>query len=295
MRIKKGSVIDAAVTAILVIFGLACLVPVLNTISISFSDRINANLGNVYLWPLNPSLIAYQEVIKDALFLRSFLNSIFRLALGVSINVLLTILMAYPLSRDQKDFRMRNVYMWFVVVTMLFSGGLVPTFLLVNRLRLTDTIWALVLPVAVPVYSILILMNYFRTAIPRSLESAALIDGASPPQIMWRIFVPLAMPAIAVVTLFSIVHHWNAFFDGLIYINTPSRQPLQTYMQSLLFSSDIMHMADMSPQERERQLSLSGLTFNSAKLVIAMIPMLAIYPFLQRYFVSGVVMGAVKE
>ena len=202
-------------------------------------------------------------------------------------------MMAYPLSKDKTAFPSRNIYMWIVVFTMLFSGGLIPTFLLINQLKLMDTIWALVLPGAVPVFSVIILMNFFK-GVPKGLEEAAAMDGASPWYIMWRIFVPLAKPAIATIALFAIVNHWNAFFDGKIYINSPEKLPLQTYIQSLTADTSRRY-ANMTYDQILRQQQLSTLTFNSAKIVVSMIPILAIYPFLQKYFVSGIVMGAVKE
>jgi putative aldouronate transport system permease protein len=201
--------------------------------------------------------------------------------------------MAYPLSKSTKAFKAKNIYMWFIVFTMLFSGGLVPNYILVEKLGLIDKIWSLVLPGAVPVFSVIILMNYFKT-IPESLEEAAFIDGANPFYILWRIFVPLAKPAIAVIALFSVVGHWNSFFDGLIYINTQEKYPLQTYIQTLTVGIDYQNMNSLKPEEIVKQMEVSNLTFNSAKIVVSMIPILLIYPFLQRYFVSGIVMGAVK-
>ena len=291
----KIGIPDVFISLILIGITLTCLLPVLNTIAISFSDKSSAALGKVFVWPVRFTTAPYEAILREKQFFLSFLVSIYRVLLGGAINVLLTILMAYPLSKDKQHFKAKNIYMWFIVFTMLFYGGLVPTYLLVNRLGLIDSIWALVLPGAVPVFSVIILMNYFKTAIPQSLEEAALMDGASPFHILWHIFVPLAKPCIAVIALFSVVSHWNSFFDGLIYINTAAKQPLQTYIQSMIFSVNLQSMLSMTPQEIIKQMELSGLTFNSAKLVVAMLPLLAIYPFLQRYFVTGIVMGAVKE
>ncbi|HEY5583318.1 MAG TPA: carbohydrate ABC transporter permease [Ruminiclostridium sp.] len=294
MRKNKISMTDIIISIILIGITITCLVPILNTISISLSDRVSAGLGKVYVWPINFTIAPYEEILKDKQFFTSFLVSIFRVLLGGVINVFFCITMAYPLSKDVKAFRAKNMYMWFLVFTMLFNGGLVPSYLLVQNLGLVDSIWALVLPGAVPVFSIILLMNYFKS-IPSSLEEAALMDGANPFYIMWKIFVPLAKPAIAVITLFAVVGHWNAFFDGLIYINTPGKYPLQTYIQTLSVSIDYQNINSLSPQDLMKQMAISDLTFNSAKVVVSMIPILLIYPLLQRYFVTGIIMGAVKE
>jgi len=171
---------------------------------------------------------------------------------------------------------------------------LIPIFILVKGLNLLDSIWSLILPGAVPVFSVIILMNFFK-GIPKSLEEAAVVDGANPLTILARIFIPLALPSIATITLFSIVGHWNAFFDGKIFINTLANQPLSTYIQTLTVELNFQAMQSMSPSEIIRKLEMSNLTFNSAKVVVSMVPILIIYPLLQKYFVTGIVMGAVKE
>lgn len=290
---RRIRISDIIIITILLVITASCLIPVVNTIAISFSDKTSAALGKVVFWPVGFTTAPYISIWQEKQFFKSFINSVNRVLLGVSISVLVTILTAYPLSKTKKAFKTRNIYMWFVIFTMLFYGGLVPNFILIRKLNLMDKIWALVLPGAVPVFSVLVLMNYFR-GIPKSLEEAAYVDGANPYYILWRIYVPLAMPAIAAITLFSVVHHWNSFFDGRIYINTPSKMPLQTYIQTLSTNVDVSNMQYMTPEEIVRKLALSDLTFNSAKIVVSMIPIVIIYPFLQKYFVTGMVMGAVK-
>lgn len=276
---------------LLALSALTCLLPLLNTIAISFSDKAAAMSGKVFLWPINPTLASYRAILEDQQFFRSFWNSIVRVVVGGAINVVLTILMAYPLSKSPKYFPQKNIYMWFVVFCMLFNGGLIPTYLLIYNLHIMDTIWALVLPGAVPVFNVIILMNFFK-GIPDELDEAARIDGANPWTIMIRIFVPLAIPSIATITLFSIVGHWNAFFDGMIYMNTRAKIPLQTYLLSLVV--EIRDTTGMTPDEIKRMNELSSRAFNSAKVFVAMVPVLVVYPFLQKYFVSGLVMGSVK-
>ena len=208
--------------------------------------------------------------------------------------MLVCVFMAYPLSKGKKTFRRCNLYKWLLVFTMIFSGGLVPSYLLVNGLGIMNTIWALVLPCSVPAFSVMILMNFFK-GIPHTLEEAALVEGATPSQILWSIYLPLSKASLATILLFSVVMHWNSYFDGKIYINTMDQMPLQTYIQSLSASLTADQMANMDPEEIVRRLEVSDLTFNCAKVFVAMIPVLMFYPFLQRFFVTGMVVGAVKE
>lgn len=292
-RKKKLQLFDMIVYIILLLCTLTCSFPVINTVAISFSDKTSALTGQVKLLPKNFTFAAYEALLQEKQFFRSFMISIIRVVLGTGLNVLLCIMMAYPLSKDKRKFPGRDIYMWIVVFTMLFNGGLIPTFLLISKLHLIDTIWALILPGAVPVFSVIILMNFFK-GIPKGLEEAAQMDGANPWYILWRIFVPLAKPAIATITLFAVVGHWNSFFDGKIYINNSANIPLQTYIQSLTVDTSRLY-ENMSYDQILRQQELSSLTFNSAKIVVSMIPILLIYPFLQKYFVTGIVMGAVKE
>lgn len=287
----SGKISTILIYIILTMMTLLCLFPLIHTIALSFSDKAAAMAGMVTLWPVRPTLSAYQAILQDHQFWRSFLNSIFRVLLGVAINMLLTILMAYPLSKTKKAFPQRNVYMWYLIFSMLFNGGMIPSYLLVNSLNLLDTIWALVLPGAVPIFNIIILMNFFR-GLPPELEEAASIDGANPWAIMIRIFVPLSIPSIATVTLFCIVGHWNAFFDGIIYINHSEKLPLMSYMQQLVVQ--IRETSTMSAEELKKMEELTSKNFNAAKVFVSMIPILLVYPFLQKYFVSGLVLGSVK-
>ena len=197
-------------------------------------------------------------MMKETQFWTSFLVSVERVIIGVTLNMALSILMAYPLSKSPTKFRSKKIYMWIVVFTMLFSGGLVPTFMVINHLGLMDTFWALVLPGAVPVFNIIILMNFFK-AIPESLEESAYVDGAGPWTVLWKIYLPLSKASLATIGLFAIVTHWNSYIDGKIYINSLNRLPLQTYIQSLASSLNTEMMASMtacllytSPSPRDR-------------------------------------------
>ena len=291
---RKVQLYDIIIALALALIAFTCVIPILNAIAISFSDKTSAAVGRVVFWPINFNVSSYIQILQEGRLFTAIGVSIKRVILGGLVNLALVILTAYPLSKDPKVFRQRNIYMWIIVFTMLFNGGLIPTFILVKSLNLLDSIWSLILPGAVPVFSVIILMNFFK-GIPKSLEEAAIVDGANPLTVLIRVFMPLALPSIATIALFSIVGHWNAFFDGKIFINTLLKQPLSTYIQSLTVELNFQTMQSLKPEEIIRRLEMSNLTFNSAKVVVSMVPILIIYPMLQKYFVTGIVMGAVKE
>ena len=290
-RVLSDRIVSVISYVTVTVLMLTCLLPIVHTLALSLSSKAAATAGLVTLWPVNFTMAAYQAILKDKQFFTSCLVSVERVALGGGLNVLFCIAMAYPLSKSKKLFPQRNVYMWFMVFTMLFSGGMIPAYLLIGKLGLMNTIWSLVLPSAVPVYNIILLMNYFK-GLPNELDEAARIDGANPWRIMVSIFVPLAKPCIATIALFSIVGHWNAFFDGAIYINEASKMPLQTYIQQLVVNMNVS--TSLSPQEQLQLAEVSGKSFTAAKVFVTMLPLMVLYPFLQRYFVKGIVLGSVK-
>ena len=197
--------------------------------------------------------------------------------------------MAYPLSKSKLRFPAREIYIKIVIFAMLFSGGIIPLFMVVSKLHMVNTIWALVLPGAVPVFNVILMINFFK-GVPASLDEAASIDGASPLTILLKIYLPVSLPALATVALFSIVYHWNDYFSGLLYMNKASLYPLQTYIQQL--TVDITQITD---SEQLKQLAtMNNRSFNATKIVVSTIPLLLIYPFLQKYLVKGMMVGSVK-
>lgn len=270
---------------------LLCLFPLLHVLAISFSSANAAAAGEVVLWPVNFTTKAYEFALDRPEFGRAFLVSVQRVLLGTTVNMVLTVLVAYPLSKESADFRWRTVYVWIFVLTMLFSGGLIPLYMVVRETHLLNSIWALILPNAVPVFNVVLLLNFFR-GLPRELEEAALMDGASHWRILWEIYLPLSKPALATLTLFTVVFHWNSWFDGLIFMNSPAKYPLQSYLQTLL-QQDLFQFSGTGMDQRMLQL-VSDQTLRAAQIFLAAIPILVIYPFLQRYFVKGVVLGSVK-
>ncbi len=275
---------------VVILMTLSCLLPLINMIAISLSGSSAVASNQVGLWPVDFTLTTYNKLLKDGQFWASFWISVQRVVLGTLINMFFVITMAYPLSKSKLRFPAREVYIKFVIFAMLFSGGIIPLYMVVSGLKLTDTIWALVLPGAVPVFNVILMINFFKS-VPVSLDEAARIDGASPLTILVKIYLPVSLPALATVALFSIVGHWNDYFSGLLYMNKASLYPLQTYIQQL--TVDITQVTDA---EQLKQLSqMSNRAFNATKIVVSTIPLLIIYPFLQKYFVSGIVIGAVKE
>lgn len=290
-KMKPVTVISQCIIWIIVIaLTLSCLLPLLNMVAISLSGSNAVAANEVGLIPKDFNVSTYQKLLGDGQFWRSFLISIVRVVLGTAINMFFTVTMAYPLSKSHMRFRARDVYMKVVIFAMLFTGGIIPLFMVVSKLHMINSIWALVLPGAVPVFNVILMINFFK-GVPTSLDEAACIDGASPLTILVKIYLPVSLPALATVALFSIVNHWNDYFSGLLYMNKASLYPLQTYIQQL--TVDITQITDA---EQLKQLStMSNRAFNATKIVVSTIPLLIIYPFLQKYFVSGIVIGAVKE
>ncbi len=270
---------------------LLCILPLWYTLVISLSENAAASSGQVGLWPVGFNLSAYQEIMGDSKFLNSFWISIQRVVLGSSLNFVIIILLGYPLSKNAEVLPFRNVFMWILVFTMLFNGGLIPWYQTVKSLGLINNIWALVLGQSVPVFSVILVINYFRN-LPKEIEEAALVDGAGPWYMLVKIYIPLAVPVLATVTLFSIVYHWNEFFNGLVLMSSADHYPLQTYIQQLVV---IIDAQTMTAEQIQKMSELSNQTLNAAKIFIAMIPVLIIYPFLQRFFIHGITLGSVKE
>jgi ABC-type glycerol-3-phosphate transport system permease component len=234
---------------------------------------------------------SYRKIVEEPHFLNSFFVSVKRVVVGGAINFVLTVMMAYPLSKSPKEFPYRNAYTWFLLFTMLFSGGVIPLYVTVKSLGMFDTLWALVLPGAVPVFNVVLLMNFFRN-LPKELSDAGHIDGAGPWYMMVKVYVPLSLPALATVTLFSVVGHWNSFFDGMIFMRSTEHYPLQTYIQQLVVQ---LNLADLDSTQAELLQKVSDKTLNAAKIVVSMVPILVVYPFLQKYFIHGIMLGSVKE
>lgn len=275
---------------VLSVTAIACILPLINVLAISFSSSSAAAAGYVKLWPVDFTLDSYKFALTKHEFVDGFMVSLQRVALGYVISITVSILIAYPLSKEKQVMRSRNIYAWFFIVTMLFHGGLIPTYMTIKETGLLDSIWALVLPSAVSVFNVILLMNFFR-GLPKEIEEAANIDGAGHWRTLWSIYLPLSKPSVATITLFIVVFHWNSWFDGLIYMNSTSNYPLQSYLQTIIISVD---PSTASTNDLLDMSAVSDRTFKAAQVFLAAFPILIVYPFLQKYFMKGLVMGSVK-
>ncbi len=269
-----------------------CLVPMINVLATSFSSSLAVSAGEVKLWPIGFNLYSYKFVVSNSAFWRAMWVSVKRVVLGSTINVILCILTSYPLSKNSRVFKGRNIYTWYIFITMLFGGGLIPGYLVVSWTHLLNTIWAMIIPGAVNAWNVILMLNFFRQ-LPKALEEAAFIDGAGQWTILWKIVVPLSKPVIATIALFCMVGHWNDWFSAFIYIGSPKGYPLQTYLYSLL-SMDMTKITGI-PQNIMNEISkVNNKTLTSAQVFVGAFPILLVYPFLQKYFTKGIVLGSVK-
>lgn len=291
VRESLGSRIFTVVNALfLILLALICIIPLINILAVSLSSNAAATAGLVKLWPVEFTLKSYEYVAKRAAFWKSLGVTLLRCVLGVSLNVLMCVLTAYPLSKDNRKLRARTVYTWFFFITMLVNGGLIPQYMTIKSVGILGTIWALVLPGAVPVFSMVLMLNFFR-AIPEELEEAAFMDGASHWSILMRIYVPLSKASIATICLFALVYHWNSWFDGIIMMNKPDQYPLQSYLHTIIIQGDT---SVNSTTDWQTMALISDRTVKCAQIFLSTLPIVAAYPFLQRYFVKGMVLGSVK-
>lgn len=275
----------------LVLLAVLSIFPLVHIAAVSFSSSGAVKAGIVTFYPIDFTLKSYDFILNSKQFLGSSLVSIQRVGLGVATQLLCTLLAAYPLSKESGAFPQRTWYAWIFVFTMLFSGGLIPTFLVVKESGILHSIWALILPGAVPVFNIVLLLNFFRS-LPKELEEASYMDGAGHLRTLWQVYIPLAVPGIATVALFSMVAHWNAWFDGLIYIRNPEDYPLSTYMQSIL-KFDVLSTGSLEMAKAYE--AITSRSIRAAQTLVSVLPILLVYPFLQKYFISGLMLGSVKE
>lgn len=275
-----------------ILITIVCLVmlyPFLNVASVSLSSY-NAYVNNpMMVWPQDITLGAYKEIMKKGMLWRSYLNTIIVTVSGVGIGICLYILTAYPLSK--KVLKGRSVLMLMIIATMLFNGGLIPNYYLMRSLNLLDTLASLVLPALVSGFNLILMKNFFES-LPEELEEAARIDGASDPYILFRIIVPLSKPIIATICLFTAVGYWNNFFNAIIYIRSSDNWPLMLYLREVIEgASALAQTANTAEMGKEMMTSE---TIKYATLMLVMVPILSIYPFLQKYFVKGIMLGSVK-
>jgi putative aldouronate transport system permease protein len=288
---RVDAIFMAINSAFLILIFLAVLYPMVYVVSASFSDPNAVAAGQVWLWPIKFTTKAYVRIFEFSRIWTGYANSIFYATVGTLVNVTMTILAAYPLSR--KDLYGKNLFLFLFVFSMMFSGGLIPLYITVNQLGLYNTRWALIIPQALSVWNMIIAITYFRTSLPQELLEAAQLDGCSDFQYLMRIVLPLSTPIIAVLCLFYAVGHWNQFFNALIFLADKDLFPLQLILRDILVANTI----DPSLLEDAKTMAAkAGLRdlLKFALIVVASGPVLMIYPFVQKYFVKGLMIGAIK-
>ena len=282
-RINSEKVFDVVITIVMGVIAVLFLLPLLNVLACSFSSPDKVVAGEVGLIPVEFTLDGYKKVFANDSLIRGFLNSLLYTFLGTVIQVTLQMLCAYPLS--PRDFKGRKFLNIFLTLTMFISGGMIPTYLLISKLQMLDTMWAIIIPGCVSVSNIIVIRTYMSTSIPNELQEAARIDGCSDFQIFLRVILPLCRPILFVMVLYAIVGYWNNYFNALLYIQSTDLYPLQRVLQDMLVSNgNSLGGGDPNLQEQLKYVTI----------VVSSLPLLIIYPFFQKYFEKGVVMGGVK-
>ncbi len=281
----SSRVFDVIVYTLLVLVALVTIIPFLQVVTISMSPpEVVASYG-LHLFPTKIDMEGYRSIFKYKLLWSSYYNTIVRTALGTGLSMALYIVGAYPLSK--RYLPNRRFWMFFVIFTMYFSGGMIPSYLLINNwLKLSNTLWALILPPAMSAYNLIIVRNFFES-IPDSLEESARIDGARETTVLFRIVVPLSKPVLATVALWCMVSHWNAWYDCMLYIRDDARYVLQYTLQRILLDGQVQDLDNIGAKVNTE-------TMKMASIVVSILPIMVVYPFVQKYFTKGVMIGAVK-
>jgi putative aldouronate transport system permease protein len=285
---KGNEYIFLALFGLLLLFILVCMLPIVRIIAFAFSSQSSVLAGQVLFWPVEPTASSLQFILKQNSFVHSFGFTALLTVVYVAVSMALTVLTAYPLSR--KYFKGRSVFSFIIVFTMLFNGGLIPTYLVIKLLGIMDTFWVLILPCAISSFNVIILINHFRS-VPESLEEAAKIDGASNFTILVRIMLPVSLPILATLTLFYAVGRWNGWFDALMYLNKREYYPLQLVLRDIILASSPEVKATLTTETSD----ISGPQVQSAAIILATLPIMVTYPFLQKYFIKGVMIGSIKS
>jgi putative aldouronate transport system permease protein len=290
MNEKGGNrIVDFVNTGCIIVFIALCLVPLFHIASVSLSSNKAIMSGEVTLFPIGIDFEAYKRVLQDDAMLRSLILTVILTVAFTFFCMLMTIAAAFPLTK--RGLRGRKVFMFLIVFTMFFSGGTIPEYLLIKDLHLTNNLWSLILPSMINPFFLIILITFFRS-IPQSLSEAAEIDGNSHFGTLFRIILPLSMPALATLSLFYAVGRWNGFMDALMYISNPQLYPIQLKLYQIVMNS---MMSDTISREGDPYISVMPESLKAASIMFATVPILIVYPWLQRYFISGVMLGSVKE
>ncbi|MCG7385304.1 carbohydrate ABC transporter permease [Paenibacillus sp. ACRRY] len=288
---RGDRVVEWMIYAALGLVSVVVLYPVFFVGIASISNPENVMRGEVWLWPKNLSLVGYERLFANSELMKGYGNTLLYTVAGTLLNLVMTIAAAYPLSRP--DFRGRTVFTILIVFTMFFSGGMIPTYLLIKDLGMLDTFWVMIIPSALSVWNMLIMKTFFQNSIPKEIQEAAFMDGCSNMKVLLRIVLPLSGPVLAVMVLFYAVGHWNSYFNALIYLSDRDKYPLQLFLREILVQGQMQEMVDISDDSLARSM-MDAEAIKYAAVIITNLPMLILYPFLQKYFIKGVMIGAVK-
>ena len=298
MKIKKsrGRIAFEIVNyTILALLALMCIFPFVHLLAVSFSADEFTSKGEVFLIPQGFTLQAYEYLAQKKEFFTALGISVLRTVIGTALSLVVIVMTAYPLSKTDGRFKGRTGFTWFFLITMFFGGGLFATYFLYKQLGLLNSFLVYVLPGACDVWFVLMMMNFFR-GIPKEIEEAALIDGAGQFSILFKIYIPLAMPSIATIVLFTAIGQWNSWFDGIMFMNDPGKYPLQSYLYTMIVSSDPTKQSGftLTPDQLEALKNIGGKNLQSAQIFLGILPIALVFPFLQRFFVKGITVGSVK-
>lgn len=288
-RTAAGITFDAANYIVLTLFGLAAVLPFIYVIAGSFASDAELTSRAVFFIPKTFTLAAYEFIFSTGTIMKSIGVSVYVTVIGTLVNLFFTVTMAYSLAK--RGLYGRNLVLNLVIFSMLFGGGMIPTYLVVKELHLLDSLWALMLPGAISAFNLIIVKNFFQE-IPREIEEAGRIDGCSDLGLLWRIVLPLSMPVLATFTLFYAVGHWNDFFAALLYINDPEKWPLQVMLRQIVLLSQAA-AGDLNSMD-PNFVKPPDQSIKMAVIVVGTIPILCVYPFLQKHFAKGVLLGSVK-
>ncbi len=285
--------IVSAISHIIVIgFAILCIFPFLYVISMSFTSYTDYIKDPLRFLPGKFDLAAYKRILSFRLIYTGYKSTLFVTGIGTLVNIILLLISAYPLTK--KSLKGRNIVLGMIVFTMFFSGGMIPSFILVRQLGLINSLWALILPGAISSFNLILMKNFMQASIPEALEEASIIDGANELQILWHVVIPLSLPAIATFTVFCSVGHWNNFFSAVLYISRRELWPLMLVLRELVIE-DIQGMLGNAATIAQQEVRANPFTMKMATIVITTLPILIIYPFMQKYFVTGLFIGSVKE
>ena len=286
----RSKAIHIFIVLIVLVLSLSCILPIVYSLAVSLSSKSAAAAGYVTFFPVDFTFGAYEEILKEKRFWNSFGISVLRVAYSIGISLSVCCLAAFPLSRKKSQFKAQPYVMWILVFCMMFSGGLVPWYQTMKSYGFINNVLALVISGGLPIFHLILIINFFRS-LPREMDEAAEVDGAGPWRILFMIYLPLSKAVLATVSLFTMVQHWNEYFQGMILNTSADHYPLQTYIQQLVV---VINTSDLRSNDYERLERMSNQTLNAAKIFVSMIPVMAVYPFVQRYFLTGIMMGSVK-